>query len=107
MSEINVNIDNFEDIVINSPIPVLVDFWAPWCGPCMMLAQHIEEIENEFQDKLTVAKINVDNNNDLAMKYQISSIPTLILFKAGRIIGTSVGYKSKSELIEYFGLNKL
>ena len=107
MSEINVNNENFENVVLKNEMPVLVDFWAPWCGPCMMLTPHIEEIAEEFDGKLMVAKINVDHNDELASRYQVASIPTLLLFKNGKILGNSIGYKSKAYLIEHFDLNKL
>ena len=107
MSEINVNNENFEDVVINNSKPVLVDFWAPWCGPCMMLSPHIEAIAEEFNEKITVAKINVDHNEELAMRYGISSIPTLLFLKNGEVIGKSVGYKSKNDLVSHFQLNNL
>ncbi len=107
MSEINVNKENFESIVLNNNKYVLVDFWAPWCGPCMMLSPILEEIAEQYDDKLDIAKINVDNNDELAMRYGISSIPTIILFKNGQALNTSVGYKSKADLLTHFQLNNL
>ena len=105
MSEINVNNENFENVVIKNEMPVLVDFWAPWCGPCMMLSSTISEIAEEYKDKIVVAKVNVDSNDVLAIKYGISSIPTLLLFKNGQIINQSIGFKQKNELIKLFQLD--
>ena len=107
MSEINVNNENFENVVIKNEMPVLVDFWAPWCGPCMMIADSISEIANEYSGKIKVAKVNVDNNEKIAMLYSISSIPTILLFNNGKVINTSVGYKSKQALIEELELDKI
>ena len=102
--EINLNNDNFESEVKNSEKPVLVDFWATWCGPCKMLAPVLAEFAEEYKDKVKVGKVNVDEQSDLASKYQISSIPTLILFKNGQIVNTTVGYHSKDELKEFVNL---
>lgn len=105
MSEINVNNESFENVVLKNEMPVLVDFWAPWCGPCVMLADTISEIAEEYKDKIAVAKVNVDANDTLAIKYGISSIPTLLLFKDGKVIEQSVGFKQKNELINLFQLD--
>ena len=102
--EINLNNDNFEAEVIKSEKPVLVDFWATWCGPCKMLAPVLAEFAEEHKDKIKVGKVNVDEQSDLASKYQISSIPTLILFRNGQIVNTTVGYHSKGELKEFANL---
>ena len=102
--EINLNNDNFEAEVIKSEKPVLVDFWATWCGPCKMLAPVLAEFAEEHKDKIKVGKVNVDEQSDLASKYQISSIPTLILFRNGQIVNTTVGYHSKDELKEFANL---
>ena len=107
MSEINVNNENFENVVIKNEKPVLVDFWAPWSGPCMMIADSISEIANEYSGKIKVAKVNVDNNEKIAMQYSIFSIPTILLFNNGKVINTSVGYKSKQALIEELELDKI
>lgn len=105
MSEVNVNNESFENVVLKNEMPVLVDFWAPWCGPCVMLADTISEIAEEYKDKIAVAKVNVDANDTLAIKYGISSIPTLLLFKDGKVIEQSVGFKQKNELINLFQLD--
>lgn len=98
MSEIILTNQNFEEEVIKSNIPVLVDFFATWCGPCKMLAPVIAELAEKYAGKVKVGKVNVDEENELAMKYQISSIPTLVLFKDGKIINVKVGLSSKSEI---------
>ena len=99
MSEINLTNKNFEEEVFKSEKPVLVDFFATWCGPCQMLAPIITEIAEENGDKIKVAKVNVDEQQELAMKYDVSSIPTLIVFKNGNIANKAVGFHSKEEII--------
>lgn len=96
---ITVNNDNFESEVLKSDIPVLVDFWAPWCGPCQMLGPIVEDIAEENTD-IKVCKINIDENPDLAMQFKIMSIPTLMVFKNGEVYKKSVGVISKSEILE-------
>ena len=98
MSEINLTNNNFEEEVLKSELPVLVDFFATWCGPCKMIAPVIAELAEKYEGKVKVGKVNVDEENELAMKYQISSIPTLVLFKEGKIINIKVGLSSKSEI---------
>ena len=105
MAEVTLTKTNFEAEVLNSDIPVLVDFWATWCGPCMMLSPVIEEIAHEFDGKIKVGKVNVDEENELAMQYRVASIPTLLLFKNGQLANTSVGFMPKATIIEKFGLN--
>ena len=100
MAEVKLTSENFESEVLNSNDTVLVDFYADWCGPCKMLAPIIEEIEIEYRGRIKVGKINVDDEKELANRYQIVSIPTLLLFKQGKIVKTSVGFRSKSELEE-------
>jgi thioredoxin 1 len=97
----NLSLDNFDNEVSSSNLPVLVDFWAEWCGPCKSLGPILEEISNDLEGKLQVAKVNLDENQDLAMKYSIRSIPTLLLFKGGELIDTKVGLLPKSDLVEW------
>jgi thioredoxin 1 len=94
--------NNFESEVLNSKIPVLVDFWAPWCGPCRSMAPVIEDLAKEFEGKVKVGKVNVDENRNLAGTYGIMSIPTLIFFKNGEKVDQLVGYTSKSALVKKF-----
>ena len=88
--------DNFNEVV-NQDKPVLVDFWASWCGPCRMVAPVIDELANDFDGKATVAKINVDEQRELAAQYKVMSIPTIILFKNGQAVDKVVGVKSKED----------
>ena len=98
MSAINVNVHNFQQEVLQSDKPVLVDFWAPWCGPCRMVVPIVEEIARE-RDDIKVVKINVDEEPALAAQYQIMSIPTLMVFKNGEITSQSVGGKNKAQIL--------
>ena len=98
--EIVLNNANFNKEVLESDELVLVDFWATWCGPCQMIAPVVEQIAKEHSDKLKVGKVNVDDNQELAIKYGVMSIPTLMFFKAGNLVNTVVGFHSKSELEE-------
>lgn len=97
--EIIVTKNNFESEVLKSNVPVIADFWATWCGPCRMIAPLLEEIASENEGKLKVAKINVDEEMELAMKYQIEAIPTLLIFKNGEMVKKSVGLLSKEEIL--------
>lgn len=93
---------NFEQEVTESTVPVLVDFWASWCGPCKMLSPIISEIAEEYAETVKVCKVNVDEEPVLAAKFGISSIPTLILFKNGQPANVSVGYRPKEEIVKMF-----
>jgi len=90
---------NFESEVINSQKPILVDFWAEWCGPCKMIAPELEKLAAEKNEQLRIGKLNVDDNRDTAMKYSISSIPTLLLFKNGELVKKLIGVMSKDKII--------
>jgi len=97
--------DNFDEKVIDSGMLTLVDFWAEWCAPCRAIAPTIEELADEYQGKLNIGKLNVDDNNKTATKYGIRSIPTLLFFKNGDILKQVVGARSKSELQEVIDQN--
>lgn len=104
MAELVITKDNFDAEVLNSELPVIVDFWADWCGPCKKLGPIIAQIAEENEGKVKVGKVNVDEQMLLASKYNIMSIPTVILFKNGQVDKTSVGFKSKADLLEFFGI---
>lgn len=89
---------NFEAEVLQSDLPVLVDFWAAWCGPCRMLAPVIEEIEQEYAGRVKVGKVNVDEEIELAQMFRVASIPTVLLFKNGQVADTSIGYRPKEDI---------
>ena len=101
MTVININENNFEKEVVKSSLPCLVDFWAEWCGPCKNLAPILDEISNELKEKVKIGKINIDDNQELAAKFSIRSIPTMILFKDGNSIDTKVGLPPKKELLDW------
>ncbi|RMG91300.1 MAG: thioredoxin TrxA [Zetaproteobacteria bacterium] len=98
---INVTDESFENDVLKAEGPVLVDFWAPWCGPCKQIAPILDDVAEEKQGKITIAKINIDDNPNTPGKYGVRGIPTLMIFKDGNVQGTKVGAVSKSKLIEF------
>ena len=89
---------NFEDEVVNADTPTLVDFWAPWCGPCRMVAPIVEELANEYEGRVKFVKLNTDENPAVSMRYGIRSIPTLLVFKDGEVKGQIVGFRPKNDL---------
>ena len=99
MAEVKITVTNFENEVMNSDKPVLLDFYADWCGPCKMLSPVLHEIAEEKADVLKIGKVNVDEQMELAQRFQVSSIPMLVLFKNGKAVAKSVSYHSKKEII--------
>lgn len=98
---INVTDADFDALVINADGPVLVDYWAPWCGPCKMVAPILEQLAGEYEGKLTIAKINIDDNPETPKKFGVRGIPTLSVFKNGNVEATKVGALSKSQLTAF------
>ena len=103
--EIKITKDNFEAEVVKADRPVLVDFWATWCGPCMMLGPVVAEIAEERKDVIKVGKVNVDEEPELAAKFGIMSIPAVLLFKNGAVVANSVGYISKEDMNAFVSAN--
>ncbi|MBQ9844791.1 MAG: thioredoxin [Oscillospiraceae bacterium] len=101
---IKLTAENFESVVLNSDKPVLVDFWATWCGPCKMIAPVIEELSAELDGKVTVAKLDVDEVSAIAVKYGVMSIPTMIVFENGKEAKRTVGFQSKDRLKAFLGV---
>lgn len=99
MAALTLNNQNFEEEVLKADKPVLVDFWAPWCGPCRMVSPVVDEIAGEHAGRIKVGKVNVDEEPELAAKYGVMSIPTLIVVKDGRIVSTSVGARPKQDIL--------
>ena len=98
---LEINDSNFQEVVLDSDKPVMVDFWAEWCAPCKALAPILDEVSDELAGKIVITKVNLDENQDLAMKYSIRSIPTLLLFKNGELLDMQVGLPSKSDLVDW------
>ncbi|CZT55934.1 thioredoxin [Solibaculum mannosilyticum] len=103
MSVVSVNKNNFDQEVLSSAQPVLADFWASWCGPCRMLSPIVDEVAEEKSSSVKVVKINVDEEPELAQQYGVMSIPTLILFKNGQVVSTSVGVHPKADILKMLG----
>ena len=97
---INVTDDTFDNEVIKSDIPVLVDFWATWCGPCRMIAPLVEELATEYKGKAKICKLDVDNNQSVALNYGIRSIPALLIFKNGQVVNNFIGTVPKSKIVD-------
>ena len=105
MGIINTTDKSFEEDVISSETPVLVDFWAEWCGPCKMIGPILEEIDQEMSDKVKIVKLDVDSNSQTAMKYAIRSIPTLIIIKDGEVMSQHIGAASKAQIENFINQN--
>ena len=99
---LNITSANFEEMVLNNPKPVLLDFWATWCGPCMMIAPTLEEIARENEGKLKVGKVNVDNEMELAMQFGVTSIPLLVVMEHGKVVNKAVGAMPKARIEALF-----
>jgi thioredoxin 1 len=100
MKPVELREETFEQEVLKATMPVLVDFWAAWCGPCKMIAPIVEELATEYEGKLKIGKVDVDNNQTIAMQYGIRSIPTLLMFKGGKVVEQIIGAAPKKTLVE-------
>ena len=98
MAELKITIENFENEVMKSDIPVLIDFWAPWCGPCRMMGPIIEQLAEEYEGKAKVGKVNVDEEGELSQAFGVMSIPTIVLIKDGKVVKQAVGARPKAEV---------
>ena len=106
MAEITLTKENFQSEVLESNLPVLVDFWATWCAPCMMLSPVIAELAEDLAGKIKVGKVNIDEQQELAMQYRVASIPTLLLFKDGKVVNAAIGFMPKNDIIATLGLDE-
>ncbi|PPR33621.1 MAG: Thioredoxin [Alphaproteobacteria bacterium MarineAlpha6_Bin5] len=101
MSVKSIKEDAFEEEVVKSELPVLIDFWAEWCGPCKEVSPILEEISTEMSDSIKIVKVNIDENPNIPSQYGVQSIPTLIIFKKGEVVATKIGMSSKNELLSW------
>lgn len=104
MATKSISKENFQQEVIDSEMPVLIDFWAPWCGPCRMVSPLVEELSDELEGRLKVVKVNTDDEPELAAEYNVMSIPTLAVIRAGKVSASAVGARSKDEIKKLLGL---
>ena len=98
MAYLNVTKENYDELLVNIGKPILLDFWAPWCGPCQKIAPIVEQVADERED-IIVGKVNVDEDMELAQRYHVMSIPTLVVLKGGHVVGKAVGYRNREEIL--------